>query len=401
MPSLNMEPLNRYREKVRENRKQWILGGIIALLSIIVIAESVIIFTQRQVTQQIEAQSEEALGRFMKQGVPNRATQPGVDILFKNVRFCWSKAICISNRQLTATAISINRNSPVIFDNLDSIIIEVHNAQVLITPKTLQGMFNESVFNYPGSNLRDLNVSIQNISGQNHVLIRGSLNYILWLPFQMDSNLSVDRKTNSLIIAVNDISLFGFIPATWLIQLKPFNLDKILKLPKNRHLTVHHNLMLVKPFGLFPPPRVNGQMSAIDVTPNFIRLTFSGADPDFGTIPQPAYNLIYLHGGTARFGNIQMLKTNVEVIDQNPNNLFQFSLLNYLDYLPNSEAHLQKDGGAIVKMPDMTTLISSKAFERTVKSQPSPEQPSTFHSVEKTKTMVHKATAKVKGWFGF
>jgi hypothetical protein len=174
-------------------------------------------------------------------------------------------------------------------------------------------MFNESVFNYPGSNLRNLTVSIQKAEGANHIKLAGSLKYFLWIPFEMDTNLRVDRKTNTLVISVNTLEVFGFIPATWLIELKPFNLDKLLTLPPNRHLTVHQNLMMVKPFGLFPPPRIDGQMSAIAVMPSLIQLQFSGNNPAFANLAETgASNFIYLEGGNAQFGRIRMLDTQVQ-----------------------------------------------------------------------------------------
>jgi hypothetical protein len=339
-------------EKTKSRREHFIFGLIIAALALAAIFEAVIIFEQKRVNERIEAQSNAALGKFLKQGHA-ADTKAGTDILFRNVRFCWSPNVCINTRQLTATALPLNHGRGVVFDNLKSFLVQVHNADVLITPKTLQGMFNESVFNYPGSKLRNLTVGIEKTGRENHVKLAGSLDYIFWIPFEMDTNLSVDRRHNDLVISVNTLKVFGFIPATWLLQLKPFNLDKLLPLPANQYLTVHHNLMLVKPFGLFPPPRINGKMDSISVMPAMISLRFNGQDPQFTPPLQSGKpNFIYLQGGNAQFGQIQMLDTHVQVNDQNPGNLFQFSLMNYLHYLPLSQVKLLDNGAAVLQMPD-------------------------------------------------
>jgi hypothetical protein len=279
----------------------------------------------------------------------------------------------------------------------------VHNAQVLISPKTLQGMFNESVFNYPGSNLRNLTVGIEKAGGENHIKLTGSLKFFLWIPFAMDTNLSVDRKNNTLVIAVNTLKVFGFIPATWLIQLKPFNLDKLLTLPPNHYLTVHHNLMMVKPFGLFPPPRIDGQMSGIYVMPRLIQLQFSGTDPSFSEVPSPASaNYIYLQGGNAQFGRIRMLGTQVQVIDSHPANLFQFSLLNYLHYLPLSKVQLLESGGASLQMPDHGQIPDMEANIEHPQNAPSLQNKSAQakEAAGEKPGFWSKVRGKFKQWFG-
>lgn len=153
-----------YLEKSKRNRSKLIVGSIITLLLIIIAIETFIIMEQKRVNQRIEAHSAEALGKFLKQG-KMAATGSGANILFKNVQFCWSKRVCINTNQLTATVQPINGGGTVMFDDLKSFMVNVHNAQVLISPQTLQGMFNESVFNYPGSNLRNLTVGIQKAGG--------------------------------------------------------------------------------------------------------------------------------------------------------------------------------------------------------------------------------------------
>jgi len=176
-------------QKEAPTKKSIVLGTVIGLLSFIVLFETFIIWEQRRVNHEISAQNAEAFGRFLKKGVVGD-NQLGTNILFRNVRFCWSPAICVNANQLTATAEpfgdkrSSGNKKKIYFDNLNSFLVRVHNATVLISPTTLQGMFNESVFNYPDSTLRDLKVSINRDAGENRVKLTGSLKYLLWIPFK-------------------------------------------------------------------------------------------------------------------------------------------------------------------------------------------------------------------------
>lgn len=336
-----------------DKRYRIISGILLGLLICIVALETFIILEQRRVTQQVEARAQQAYGRFMKRG-SSASGSGGSDILISNVQYCWSREICINTDHLTATALPMNGGSDIVFDNIKSFIVKVHNGQVRISPQTLQGMFNESVFNYPGSNLRNLTVGIRKAGQANRIKLSGSLKYFLWIPFEMDTNLSVDHATNTLVISVYKLTVFGFIPATWLIQFNPFNLDKLLTLPENKYLTVRRNLMMVKPFGLFPPPRIDGHMASITVLPKLIQLSFTGGEPQISS--NAGTHSITLQGGNAQFGRIQLLDAHVEVNDQNPGNDFRFSLLNYLDYLPRSQVKLQKDGSVVLMMPDHSII---------------------------------------------
>ena len=333
-------------------RYRLISGIIIGLLVILLALATAIILEQRRVTQQVEAQSQEAYGRFMKTSSTAGASG-GSNILMRNVRYCWSQEICIDTDRLSATARPLNGGDLKV-DDLKSFIVDVHNAKVLISPQTLQGMFNESIFNYPGSNLRNLTVAIREAGKENRITLRGSLKYFLWVPFQMDTNLKVDQATNTLVISVYKLRVFGFIPATWLIELRPFNLQKLLALPENNYLIIKQNQMMVKPFGLFPPPRIDGKMSGIAVTPSMIQLGFKGSES--GLSAPDGGNSITLKGGNAQFGKIRMSDADIVVTDANPGDSFKFSLLNYLDYLPQSQVKLQANGGAELRMPDHANI---------------------------------------------
>lgn len=376
--------------------KRWDLLVIFVFLLLVIAAEAAIIVVQSQANKRIEAQSEQALGKFLKSGaVPSGAM--GTDLLMQNVRFCWSKQICINTNRLAAKVVPVTEKAEVNFDHLTGFMVQVNHATVQISPQTLQGMFNESVFNYPGSNLRDLRVTTAQAGGATHVKLGGALKYLfLWVPFEMDTNLAVDRKTNTLVIAVNDLEVFGLIPATWLIEFKPFNLEKLLTLPPNKHLIVRQNLMMVKPFGLFPPPRVNGTISNITVTPKRISLSFSGPVKPFQPMPDAsAKNFIYLEGGSTRFGRLGMINSQIQVVDQNPANLFQFSLLNYQDYLPKSTVQLQPNGSVKVTMADHGNLS-----EPALKPQPPAPTPDRVikDKLETGKEKVNTAKGKVENF---
>jgi len=220
----------------------------------------------------------------------------------------------------------------------------------MIRPSVLEGMFNESVFNYPHSKLRDLKVSLEESDQERVVRVKGSVNVGIWIAFTMTAHLGVDTQSNTLVIDVDHLKILGVLPVARLIKWKPFRLENIISLPPNKSLVVNGNRMFVKPFGLFPPPRVDGKMSKVTVDNDGIRLAFAG-----NPIPAPkssAKNYVYLKGGASQFGNIRMLDTDILILDQNPANPFVFSLLHYADLIPRSRIEVHDTRSAQVTMPD-------------------------------------------------
>src|SRR5262249_30747340 len=164
-------------------------------------------------------------------------------------------------------------------------------------------MFSESVFNYPESRVRDLRVSIVKDDGGVGRLVRlsGKVDVVAWIPFTMFAHLGVDQATNTLVISVDHLKVFHVIPATKLIRWTPMHLDRIIALPPNKSLMVNGNRLMVKPFGLFPPPRISGTIAGVQVQDDAVSIAFAG-EP----IPAPQYparNYVYLRGGASQFGH--------------------------------------------------------------------------------------------------
>jgi len=128
------------------------------------------------------------------------------------------------------------------------------------------------------------------------------------------------------------------------------HLDRMIALPPNKTLLVDGNRVMVKPFGLFPPPRIDGTIASVQVDDDAISITFAG-----DAIPAPkssAKNYLYLRGGTSQFGHFRMVDTNVLIQDQSPANPFVFSLKHYAEMIPKSTVVMPDTKTARITMPD-------------------------------------------------
>ena len=337
----------RFTDWIR-NHRTTVMGWIAGLLLLVIVVEGFLLFEQRTAIQASEAQSSKLLNKFLEGDTAEVSGASGVAVRLENVRFKWSEKVYIDAGNMAMRAVPLH-GRVVEFDDLESFRLKLQRSSVSIRPEVLEGMFNESVFNYPHSKLRDLKVTLKEDDGQRAVGVKGSVNVGLWLPFEMSARLLVDKATNTLVIDVDDIKVLG-LPATALMKWKPLRMESILTLPPNNSLVVDKNRMMVRPFGLFPPPRVDGTMESVTVGDKDIQLTFAG-DP----IPAPhaaAKNYVYLKGGISQFGNIRMLDTDILILDKDQSNAFAFSLSRYAAMVPRSQIEVHDTKSARIVMPD-------------------------------------------------
>ena len=336
-------------EWFRRHRGHW-MGWLVGLLLVVVLAQSFLLFEQRTASKATEAQSAKLLATFLQGDTTQGAGASGVHIRMQNVRFKWSDKVYIDTNNIAVRAVPL-QGSTVDFDDLSSFHLAMQQSVVVIKPSVLEGMFNESVFNYPESKLRDLKVTLTRSDNERVVDVKGSVNVGIWISFAMTTHLAVDTKTNTLVMDVDHLNVLGVLPVLHIVKTwKPFHLENLISLPPNKSLLVDGTRLMVKPFGLFPPPRVDGRMSAVTMDDNGIRLAFAGS-----AIPAPeaaAKNYVYLKGGSSQFGHFRMLDTDILILDQHPADPFVFSLVHYANMIPRSRIEVHDTRSVRVTMPD-------------------------------------------------
>jgi len=326
------------------------MGLLVAVLLVVILAESFLLYQQRVVNRAAASHAGERLDAFLRDDTTQTSSSSGVPMRLENVRFKWSEKIYVDAGNIAIRAVPL-QGTTVNFDNLESFHLMLQQSVVEIRPDVMEGMMNESVFNFPESRVRDLKVTlVTDDKGQRSVNLVGKVNIGVWIPFRMLAHLSVDTKTNTLVLEVDNIKAFGMLPATKFLRWTPFHLERLIALPPNHSMMIDGNKIMVKPFALFPPPRINGQISDVAVDDKVIRLTFAG-NPI--RAPQStAKNYIYLRGGTSQFGQFRMYDTDVLILDQDQTNPFSFSLLHYAEQIPRSKVEVHDTRSVRITMPD-------------------------------------------------
>ena len=125
----------------------------------VIAAEGFFLHQQSLVGKVSKAQSDKLLTTFLQGDTARAAGGSSVHIRLQNVRFKWSDKVYIDAGNMAVRAVPEQRTI-VNFDDLDSFHLMIQQSIVRIRPDVLAGMFNESIFNYPESRVRDLAVTI-------------------------------------------------------------------------------------------------------------------------------------------------------------------------------------------------------------------------------------------------
>jgi len=334
-------------ERFRQHRRM-LMNVALAAAVVAALVEGFLLYQQNVAQRAARTHREELLTKFLAGDTAQVANGQGVNIRLQNVRFKWSDNVYIDAGDMALRAVPLD-GSTVVFDDLETFRMVLQRSTVRIKPDVLQGMFNEAVFNYPGSRIRDLTIAIVDSDGERLLKLSGKVNMVVWIPFSMFTRLSVDRRTNTLVMDVDHLKVVG-LPATKLLKWKPLSLESLIALPPNKSLTVRENQIMIKPFGLFPPPRIDGRMSRVALDGNILQLEFSGPP-----IPAPksnAKNYVFLRGGNSQFGHFRMLDTDVLILDRDPRTPFAFSLVGYTSLIPRSDIEVHNTKEVLVTMPD-------------------------------------------------
>ena len=273
----------------------------------------------------------------------------------RNVDFYVDRDIPLRIRRLQGTMRSI-RGGPVLFDDKRSFIIRIEAADVGLTAKDLSLLLNKYVFGYRGSPLSNLRITI---SGD-HLIQKGTIHKVAAFPFEMHAVLSA-TPDGRIRMHPTRTEIIG-IKVDRLMKGLGLPLEKIIDLSKARGATVKENDIYLDPALILPPPRIEGNVSAVRIEPGQIVMTFGSAVATPLRVPDAtAANYMYYRGGTLQFGKLVMLDADMLITELDPVDAFQFDLDRYKPQLVAGYSRTLQSGGLEVWMRDIGKLSSKVA----------------------------------------
>lgn len=300
--------------------------------------------------------------------VPNEAppavaahtSESGTQAQFRNVAFDIGRGITLDISRLRGELRSKQQGSPIGFDDKASFVIHIASAEVGLTMQSLDSLMNGYVFAYHGAPLRHLKFSTD--SGK--LVQEGTLHKVVNIPFRITAVMSMTPEGRIRVHPVQ-IKIFS-VNGRGLMKALGITLQSLLDLEHAHGVSVQGNDLLLDPEQLLPPPAIEGRVTAVRVDSNEVVQVFgdsSDAGPRPLHPPEAARNYMYFRGGTLHFGKLFMVDADMEIIDLDPKNVFQFSIDQYNTQLVAGYSKNTADHGLVVFMPDLATAQREQGKE--------------------------------------
>lgn len=302
------------------------------------------------------------LGPTALTGQSSRAAD--VQLEMKNVRLHVADGIVLDVARLRGAMIS-KTGAPPVFDDQSSYTLHLRSGEIAMDMASLQTLLNRHVFAYEGSPLKDLSVE----ASGSRVRLKGRLRKGVDVPFSTAASVSATAD-GRMRLHTESIKALG-VPAKGLLRLFGLELDDLVAIRERRGVEVHDNDIIISPGQVLPPPRIVGRVARAVVRGNALVQTFE--DPSQTRLaplrpPSPgARNYIYFGGGDITFGKLTMHQADLQLIDMDPRDPFDFHPARYNAQLVAGYSKNTPAKGLKTFMPDyddVHTRVATRAGSR-------------------------------------
>jgi hypothetical protein len=281
---------------------------------------------------------------------------PRVQIEMRNVRLHVAGGVTMDVARLRGTMIS-RTASPPVFDDQRSYVLEVDTASLSMSTESVQALMNNHVFAAQGAPLKDIKVSQEG----DRLKMSGKLHKGVDVPFSTKASVRASQD-GRLQFHTESMKALG-IPAKGMLELFGLKLDDLVNLKNQRGIAIDGDDIFISPGQALPPPEIRGRVAKVALEGGRLVQMFDdgGAKPKVLTPPLPsAKNYIYFSGGDITFGKLTMHGADLQLIDNDPKDPFDFSPEKYNAQLVAGYSKNTPSGGLKTYMPDYNDLRAKK-----------------------------------------
>jgi hypothetical protein len=279
------------------------------------------------------------------------AVEP-VGFEMRNVRFHAAPDVILQVTHLRGRLIS-RRPGPPVFDDQKSFYIDVDGAELSLDAASVTALVNH-VFAYEHSPLSDLEVKLQDGRLQQ----KGKLKKGVQIPFAVEAD--VNASGGEVRLHPIKVRAAG-VPTAKLMDVFGIELDDLIRVRAGRGVAIRDNDLFLAPSQMLPAPQVRGRVSAARVAGDQLSLVLGSSSEAKEAPSSTSRNYIWFRGGRIRFGRLTMSDADLQLIDADPRDPFDFYAERYNDQLVAGYSRNTPSGALRTYMPDYDDLPRLKA----------------------------------------
>jgi hypothetical protein len=271
-----------------------------------------------------------------------------VHIVFSNVHLHAGSGAVLEVRRLEGSLVSTRAGEPAFFDDQRSFRLEIDTGEIAITPASLTRLLNANVFSFEGSPLTDVEVTIED----GHLKQKGTLRKGVAVPVSMTADMSA---TDDGRVRIHPIGMTAAgIPSGGIMKTFGLELDDLMDSHRTRGFEIVDDDILLSTDRLVPAPVIKGRLTDIRIVGDRIVQVFGDSRRRSSTTQ--SRNSMQYRGGVLRFGKLTMTDTDLDLIDADPRDPFDFYPAQYVRQLVAGYSKNTPQGGLRVYMPDYDEL---------------------------------------------
>ncbi|MGZ4810635.1 MAG: hypothetical protein ACXV7D_15020 [Thermoanaerobaculia bacterium] len=271
----------------------------------------------------------------------------------QNVAFHLDDATILDIHRLRGEMVSKAAGTPVNFDNKSSFVLRIDTAEIGMNAASLDSLLNRYVFSDRGGPLRNLHASVRG----KQLVLEGIMHKIVDLPFTMTADVSASdgririHPTRIDICGINGLAFLKALGQT---------LEKMIgkELPADHGVSAQANDMLLDPVKMLPSLTTEMKLAAARIEGDeMVQTLDAGRHLAPLDLQQPdEKNYMYYRGGTIRMGKLLMVDADMQVVDSDPSDAFDFYIDRYNEELVSGFSRNQTNYGLLVFMRDFADV---------------------------------------------
>jgi hypothetical protein len=278
------------------------------------------------------------------------ANKASVEVDMRNVDLHITPQIALRVRHLRGRFVAAGTRSAPYLDDPGSYTVAVDTGVVAVDLDSLNAIVARAL-ERARSNVRRIEISVDE---QGQLRQKGVIKKGISVPFDMRASVGV---TPDGLIRIHAESMKGFgIPVNPLLKVLRLQTDDLIRVEAGHGIRVEGNDLLLDVSQLLPPPAFHGKLTSVRVDRGAMIQIFGSGAPRPISPAATSMNHIYWRGGQLSFGKLTMTETDLELVDEDAKDAFDFSVDRWNEQLVAGYSKTTADRGLRAHMPDYNDL---------------------------------------------
>ena len=278
---------------------------------------------------------------------------PGpVQIEMKDVMLHLDEGVLMDVARLRGEMVPTTSGQAPVFDEPRSYVLRVADADLSMDMASLTTLLNDHVFGDEDAPLTDITVTVE----EGRLKLKGKLHKGVTLPFSSEATVSA-APDGRMRLHAESARMLG-VPAKKFMEIFGLSLDDVVTIKNQRGVEIKDDDILIDPGRTLPPPRIEGRLSRVDLANGKLHQVISsgGAAKPIAPGDSSARHYVYFAGNQIRFGRLLMSNADLQLIDADERDPFDFYPAKYRTQLVAGYSKNTPSGALRTYMPDFNDI---------------------------------------------